>query len=78
MTSWLSRRTKRRVVVQTKDGNSIDGLLWKTARDGIVLFDARYVGDSSPVPLDGLTYVPKANVSFLQVVVPEIRGASKP
>lgn len=68
MIGWLRRRMLRRVVVQTTNDSSIEGVLWKIGRDGIVLYSARLLSESGPVALDGDTFIPKAKVHFVQVL----------
>jgi hypothetical protein len=54
-------------IVNTKDGQAFGGVLWDTRGDFLILRNARMLtGPKSP--LDGDLLLPRANVSFLQVV----------
>lgn len=69
MRKWLQHQTHRQVVVTTKSGESLDGLLAIEARDGIVLRAARLLRGSDPaIPVDGEVFVPRENVAVMQFV----------
>lgn len=59
----------RRVVVNLLDGRAFDGLLVDRRGDLLVLGRASLMepGNSTPVPIDGLVYVERPHVAFLQV-----------
>lgn len=69
---WLRRKTGRRVLVQTTDENSIEGVLLCSAPDGLILQAAAFLGETGgTVALAGETFVPRARVRFLQLLPPK-------
>lgn len=65
---WLRRKTKHQVVVHTKDGDSLDGVLFDKDDRGLVLGQAVHL--ESKTPVGGLVWVPAENVRWLQVDPP--------
>ncbi len=59
----------RRVVINMLDGRAFDGLLVDRRGDLLVLGRVSLMepGNSTPVPIDGLIYVERSHVAFLQV-----------
>ncbi len=69
--SWLRRHTRRRVLVQTSDGSSIEGVLAGVGADGLVLTSARIVSEAAPgTHLIGETFVPHSRLRLLQTLPP--------
>lgn len=65
---WLERVLRRRVVVHTKDDMSFDGSLWETTDDGLILRAAQLLNtNGAPTALPGEVFVPRPNVSFVQL-----------
>lgn len=60
MKQWRGRR----VLVTTKDGGAIEGLLVATKRDGIEVTDA--VERVREVPISGTVWIPAAQVAQVQ------------
>ena len=66
---WLRRRSGHRVIVHT-DGATYDGLLTKSASDGLVLLDVTLTADNeAPMKPAGQQFVPKSRVVFIQTDV---------
>lgn len=66
-TGWLRFQRRRLVTVHLTDDRTIEGVLWSTARDGLVLEAAVYPHDNERIPLSGRVFVPRSKISFLQV-----------
>lgn len=65
---WRTVRA-RRVMINLKSGQAIDGLLVR--HDGPLLFIAEaslHEGGGSPVPLDGQALVERQNIDFIQIL----------
>ncbi len=59
----------RRVVVNTKTGASLRGLLWRRRGGYLVLREAEVlVARQAPTPVDGEVAIPMANIDFIQVL----------
>lgn len=67
---WIERLTRRSVVVHTRDGASMRGVLVATYRDCLVLSHANYLAGEGAVAVDGEVVVPRETVSWLQVMPP--------
>ena len=65
---WLRLKTRRKVVVHLTDSNTVEGLLRRSAPDGLVLEAAQYHDTERPVPLSGDVFLPRDRVSFVQVL----------
>lgn len=61
---WLDEVVRRRVLVHTRDGQTIDGQLIRVDRDGVVLGPA--VLADGPHDLDGEVYVARERVAWVQ------------
>lgn len=72
MFEWLvapSYPERQKVVVNTKDGQALQGILWQRDRQYLVLKSTLLVsGHEKPIPIDGDVIVERANVSFIQVL----------
>ncbi len=65
---WLKRQVLTRVLVHTSDGSTVEGILDVAARDGLVLRSPKFHGDEQEHSLKGTAYVPREQVSFVQVL----------
>jgi hypothetical protein len=67
---WLAERTYRSVLVHTTGDSTFQGVLMHTAEDGLVLGEATlHRGSQNPeVSLGGETFVPRAQVAFVQIM----------
>lgn len=68
---WINRLTRRTVVVNTRDGQSLRGVLVAVYRDCIVLAHAVYLAGEGEVKADGEVVVPRETVGWLQVMPTE-------
>ena len=59
---WLARSTRQRVLVHTRDGQTIDGQLARVDRDGLVLSPAEW----EQVEVGGEVFVPRERVAWCQ------------
>lgn len=59
---------RRRVVVHTKDDQSIRGVLTATHRDCFVLAQPEYLQQAQPEHLPGEVLVLRSNVSWIQIL----------
>lgn len=58
---------KRTVIVHTKDGQSVRGVLCAHHSDRLTLTEAFYLTDKqAELPIDGLAHVPRSNVAWIQ------------
>jgi hypothetical protein len=62
--AWLDAVTRRRLLVQTTDGQTIEGSLARVDADGIILAPARH--SDSGQDLAGEVWVPRDRVSWIQ------------
>ncbi len=67
---WLAERTHRSILVHTIENTTFSGVLMHTAEDGVVLADAglHTPGAEREVSLGGETFVPRARISFVQIM----------
>lgn len=65
---WIDRLTRRSVVVHTRDGASMRGILVAAHRDCLVLAHVRYLAGEGEVTVDGEAVVPRDTVAWLQVM----------
>lgn len=63
---WLRRQFRRKVLVHTRDNQTLEGVLEADAPDGLVLRAARFLEGDGQVPLAGEIFVPRENVAWLQ------------
>jgi len=66
--TWLDSLTLETVVIHTKDGNSIKGIKSAVHDDGILLREACILEETGLIMLDHDPFIPRENVSWLQVV----------
>lgn len=73
MKSWLDRLHRERVIVHTKDDQSIRGLIGEAYRDCVVLAEAEYLlkdveapSEKKTVELDGRPVIPRENIAWVQ------------
>lgn len=66
---WLESVIARRITVHTKDSQSIEGSLFDTTTDGLVLKAAKLLGGGKPegTPMAGDVFIPRSNVAFAQL-----------
>lgn len=60
---------RQTVVVNTRDGRTIRGVLMSEHSDRVTLVEAFYLAGSGEHQLAGQTHVPRSNISFIQEVV---------
>lgn len=66
-TPWLSRVLKRKIIVHTRESQSIEGILWEQSRDGVILRAAKLLGENgTATSMAGEVFVPRENVAFAQ------------
>ena len=66
--SWLDQVMRKRIIVHTRDDQSIDGTLWEQTSDGVILRAAQLLNPSgSPTVMPGEVWVPRENVLFAQL-----------
>lgn len=66
--SWLDRVMRKRIVVHTRDDQSIEGVLMERTEDGVILRAAKLLnGAGPPTQMAGETWVPRENVAFAQL-----------
>lgn len=66
--SWLDRVMKKRVVIHTKDDQSIEGTLMEQVEDGVILRAAKLLNPAgASTPMAGEVFVPRDNVAFAQL-----------
>lgn len=66
--TWLDGLTLETVVVHTRDGMSIKGVKALVHDDGILLREAALLEDTGMVQLNDQPFIPRDNVSWLQLV----------
>lgn len=64
----VARFTKRRVVIHTIKGSSIQGVLRETYLDCFVLGSPKYLDEAQPADLPGEVTVLRTQVDFVQVL----------
>ena len=63
----IDQAIRRRVVLHTKDGHSLRGVLWANYPDAVELRAAQYLRDDGvTLPTEGSVLVPTGNVSWIQ------------
>lgn len=65
---WLAERIHRSVLVHTNEDTTFEGVLMHTADDGLLIAEAKLHKDNREIPLGGETFVPRARVSFVQIM----------
>lgn len=59
----------RRVVVNLRSGQAVDGLLVRQAGPLLFIAEGQLMeGNSSPIPLDGQAVIERQNIDFIQVL----------
>lgn len=65
---WFGRVLKKKIIVHTRDSQSIEGVLMEELPDGIILRAASLLGDGGRrTPMAGEIHVPRENISFSQL-----------
>lgn len=65
---FLRRHLGHRVVIHTKDDQSIRGVLTGVYSDVLVLEAPEYLGEAQPSDLDGRAAVPNSNFAWAQLL----------
>jgi len=55
-----------RVLVNTRTGTAIEGILWMEHRGILVLRDAKLIQEGQSVTMDGEVYIAVAEIDFIQ------------
>ena len=59
----------RRAVFNLQDGSAVDGVLWDSNKDFVVIKDAiLHEKDIDPIPMDGEIVIERTKVMFYQFV----------
>lgn len=64
----VRKLVRSRVVVHTRDDQSIRGILTASYRDCFVLAEPQYLGEAQPSDLEGRAVILRDNVAWLQVL----------
>lgn len=65
---WLESVLRKRIIVHTRDNQSVDGSLVSTMDDGFVLRAARLLNQGAPATtMAGEVFIPRENVAFAQL-----------
>jgi hypothetical protein len=65
---WLDGVLRKKVIVHTRQDQSIEGVLMETTVDGLILRAARLLDASGKgTSMAGETFVPRENVAFAQL-----------
>ncbi len=65
---WLERVLKKKIVVHTRNDQSIEGVLMEQTRDGVILRAAQLLGsDGKRTTMAGEVFVPRENIAFAQL-----------
>lgn len=68
---WLNRQLTTTVIVHTSGKESLRGVLVGVYKDCLVLAHAYYLhADSAPTEVDGEAIVPRAQVAWIQKLLP--------
>lgn len=66
--SWLGRVLKKRIIVHTRQDQSIEGVLMEHVEDGLILRAANLLlGDGKKTTMAGEVFVPRENIAFAQL-----------
>ena len=65
---YVKQLVRLRVVANTKDGQSIRGVLAGEHRDCIVLDAPEYLGEAQVEKLSGQAVIPRENLAWIQVL----------
>lgn len=66
--TWLERVLKKRIILHTKDDQSIEGVLMEQAADGVILRASKLLGaGGKETVMAGEVWVPARNVAFAQL-----------
>lgn len=70
MRRWLKTKIRKKAIVYTVEGKSLEGWLVDTDREGVVLNDVHLHADTmnQPVPMPGDVFVPRHQIEFVQIV----------
>jgi len=67
--SWFCKYPcLRQVIVNTKTDHAFRGVLWRRARDYVLLRQAVMLRGKEAVSVDGAVFIASANVDFIQVL----------
>ena len=65
---WIDRLVKLTVIAHLSDGVSVRGVLSGAYKDCFVLIHAVYLSSGEQTTVDGEVVIPRANVSWIQVI----------
>lgn len=66
--AWLDRVMKKKILVHTKQDQSIEGVLMEQVVDGIILRASVLLGENGKrTTMAGEVFVPRENVAFAQL-----------
>jgi small nuclear ribonucleoprotein (snRNP)-like protein len=66
--SYIRKLTRQRVIVHTRDDQSIRGVLKEVHPDCIVITAAQYLDKATTEDVSGTPVIPRENVAWLQVL----------
>lgn len=66
MKRWVRKAVGRRILVHTKDEQTVEGILVLQGRDGLLLNVAKLYSSDGEVPMAGDVFVPRENVALIQ------------
>jgi hypothetical protein len=65
---WFRQVLKKKIVVHTRNDQSVEGVLTMLARDGVILRAAALLGgDGKRTTMAGEVFVPRENIAFAQL-----------
>lgn len=66
--TWLERVMKKRIVLHTRNDQSVEGVLMEQTPDGVILRASRLLGeDGKATAMAGEVWIPRENVAFAQL-----------
>lgn len=66
--TWLESVLKKRIIVHTRQDQSIEGTLMEQTADGIIMRASSLLGsDGKRTPMAGEVFIPRENVAFAQL-----------
>lgn len=66
--TWLDRVMRKRIIVHTRQDQSIEGTLMEQTEDGLILRAAKLLlPDGKATSMAGECFVPRENVAFAQL-----------
>jgi hypothetical protein len=66
--TWFKTVLKKRILVHTRNDQSIEGVLMERTRDGIILRASKLLrAEGRETPMAGEVFVPRENIAFAQI-----------